>query len=134
MNSLFPDICTHKLNESKAFYTSLFGLDTVFEIDWYVQLKSPYDENLQIAFVDIHHDSVPKTHQKPSQGVVVTVESESVDDLYHKAKDLKLPIIMDLCDEVWGQRHFMTEDPNGLLVDIYKTIEPSPSFMEQYVV
>lgn len=134
MNSLFPDICTHKISESKDFYTSLLDLDVVFEIDWYVQLKAPFDENLQIAFVDTNHSSVPKNYQKSSQGVVITIESESVDGLYDKARELKLPIVMDLHDEEWGQRHFMTEDPNGLLVDIYKTIEPSQSFMEQYTV
>lgn len=132
MNSLFPDICTHKLSESKKFYTSLLDLDIVFEIDWYIQLKSPFDDNLQIAFVDTNHCSVPNGHQKTSQGVVITIESDSVDGLYNKAKELNLPIVMHLCDEEWGQRHFMTEDPNGLLVDIYRSIEPSQSFMEQY--
>jgi len=132
MNSLFPDICTDNVTASKDYYMSLLGLDVVFEIDWYVQLKSPVDDNLQIAFVDTHHPSVPVTHQKPSQGVVVTVESNNVDDIYRKATELKLPVVMELCDEDWGQRHFMLEDPNGLLVDVYKAIEPTQSFMEQY--
>ena len=96
-------------------------------------MNSPHDNNLQIAFVDTKHDSVLKTHQKPSQGVVITIESELVDDIYQKAKQLELPIVTNLCNEEWGQRHFMTEDPNGLLVDIYKMIEPTQGFMEQYL-
>ena len=132
MNSLFPDICTKDLEASREFYTALFDLDVLFEIDWYVQLKAPHDENLQIAFVDINHDSVPAAYQKASQGVVITIETEYVDDLYEKAQKLNLPMIMSLRDEEWGQRHFMVEDPNGLLVDVYKSIEPAQSFVENY--
>lgn len=132
MNSLFPDICTQNIDAAKTFYTSLFDLEVLFSIDWYVQLKSPTDDNLQIAFVDLNHESVPKAYQKIAQGVVVTIESEIVDQLYDKANKLKIPIIKALCDEEWGQRHFMVEDPNGLLVDVYKAIEPSESFMKHY--
>ena len=45
MNSLFPDICSDAIEESKEFYTSLLGFKTVFSIDWYVQLQSPTDAN-----------------------------------------------------------------------------------------
>lgn len=132
MNSLFPDICTKDISASKDFYIGLFDLEVLFDIDWYVQLKSPQDANLQIAFVDLNHDSVPKGYQKVSQGVVITIETENVDELYKKAQTLKLPMVMALCNEEWGQRHFMLEDPNGLLVDVYKAIEPSQAFMEHY--
>lgn len=132
MNSLFPDICTKNISTSKDFYIGLFDLEVLFDIDWYVQLKSPQDDNLQIAFVDLNHDSVPKGYQKVSQGVVITIETDNVDELYKKAQTLKLPMVMELYNEEWGQRHFMLEDPNGLLVDVYKAIEPSQSFMENY--
>ena len=132
MKSLFPDICSKNLIESKAFYVSLLGFEVIFEIDWYIQLQSPSIEPVQIAFVKLNHPSVPKEYQKIPQGVVVTVEVDDVDGVYQKAFDLKLPIIVELCDEEWGQRHFMVEDPNGLLVDVYTMIEPTPEFAEQY--
>lgn len=132
MKSLFPDICSRDLVESKEFYVSLLGFKVIFEIDWYIQLQSPSVESIQIAFVDINHPSVPKGHQKTPQGVVVTVEVDDVDAVYQKAFNLKLPVIVELCDEEWGQRHFMVEDPNGLLVDVYAMIEPAPGFAEQY--
>lgn len=132
MKSLFPDICSRDLVESKEFYVSLLGFKVIFEIDWYIQLQSPSVESIQIAFVDINHPSVPKGHQKAPQGVVVTVEVDDVDAVYQKALNLKLPVIVELCDEEWGQRHFMVEDPNGLLVDVYAMIEPAPGFAEQY--
>ena len=132
MKSLFPDICSRNLVESKEFYVSLLGFEVIFEIDWYIQLQSPRAEPIQIAFVDINHPSVPTGHQKTPQGVVITVELDDIDSVYNKALDLQLPMIVQLCDEEWGQRHFMVEDPNGLLVDVYTMIEPSASFAEQH--
>ncbi len=132
MKSLFPVICSDTLQASKNFYVSLFGLEPAFEIDWYIQLRSPDDENLQIAFVDTQHPSVPCHYQKTAQGVLVTIELEQVDPIYDKAKSLGLAIELDLRDEEWGQRHFMSVDPNGLLVDVVQMIEPSQAFLKQH--
>jgi len=132
MKSLFPVICSDALPASRDYYISLLGLVPVFELDWYMQLQSPNDENLQIAFVDRQHPSVPSHYQKTAQGVLVTIELEQVDPIYSKAKSLGLTIELDLKDEEWGQRHFMSVDPNGLLVDIVQMIQPTQNFLEQH--
>lgn len=119
MKSLFPDICSTKLTESKVFYMELFNFDVIFELDWYIQLKSPKDENLQLAFVQQDHHSVPLAYQQPPQGVFVTIETDNVDGFYRKAQELNCEIVLELCNEEWGQRHFIVVDPNGLLVDVY---------------
>jgi len=132
MKSLFPDICSTNLQASKEFYLSLLNFKVVFEIDWYIQLQSPTDENLQIAFVQQNHNSVPKSYQKSPQGVVITVETDNVDLVYDKANNLQLPLALELRDEEWGQRHFMCVDPNGLLVDIVTMIEPTVQFLNEH--
>lgn len=132
MKSLFPDICSDALVESKDFYVSLLGFTPVFEIDWYIQLQSPHDENLQIAFVKRDHVSVPNKYQQTPQGVVITIELENVESYYEKARELDLEIVLELRDEVWGQRHFMTLDPNGLLVDVVQMIEPDAAFLKEH--
>ena len=132
MKSLFPDICSDALVESKDFYVSLLGFTPVFEIDWYIQLQSPHDENLQIAFVKRDHASVPNKYQQTPQGVVITIEFENVESYYEKAQELDLEIVHELRDEVWGQRHFMTLDPNGLLVDVVQMIEPDAAFLKEH--
>ncbi|GAA6170261.1 VOC family protein [Sessilibacter corallicola] len=132
MKSLFPDICSTNLVDSKEFYVDFLGFNVIFEIDWYIQLQSPSLEPIQIAFVEKNHSSVPKEYQKTPQGVVGTVEVENVDAVYQRAQDLGLPVIVNLCNEQWGQRHFMSEDPNGLLVDVYTMIEPTAEFAQQY--
>ena len=132
MKSLFPDICSTNLQASKEFYLSLLNFKVVFEIDWYIQLQSFTDENLQIAFVQQNHNSVPKSYQKSPQGVVITVETDNVDLVYDKANNLQLPLALELRDEEWGQRHFMCVDPNGLLVDIVTMIEPTVQFLNEH--
>jgi len=133
MKSLFPDICSTALPESRDFYASLFGMKPVFEIDWFVQMQSEHDESIQIAFVRKDHSSVPAGYQDQPKGVVVTFEYDEVDDLYERAQELEVPIVLELKDEEYGQRHFMVQDPNGLLVDVVKQIPPSDEFASNYL-
>lgn len=132
MNSLFPDICSNAIEESKEFYVSLLGFKPVFAIDWYVQLQSPTDKNVQIAFVRPDHESVPAGFQHSPRGVIVTVEMDDVDTLYKRARHLHCEIVLELRDEAWGQRHFMVRDPNGLLLDLVQMIAPKQEFLEAY--
>ncbi len=41
-------------------------------------------------------------------------------------------MVLDLKSEKWGQRHFITKDPNGLLVDVIQNVPPSEEFVQQY--
>lgn len=132
MNSLFPAICSNAIEESKEFYVSLLGFKPVFAIDWYVQLQSPTDKNLQLAFVRQDHASVPAGFQQSPRGVIVTVEMDDVDTVYKRARRLGHEMVLELRDEAWGQRHFMVRDPNGLLLDLVQIIEPQQEFLEAY--
>jgi len=130
MQSLYPVLSVESVADCQQFYVSLFGFETAFEIDWYVQLRSPRDENLQLAFVRSDHDSVPANFRQKPRGVVVTVQVSAVDPLYAKVKDAGYRVVLELSDEEWGQRHFMTVDPAGLLVDVVQMIPPTEAFLE----
>ena len=132
MQSLFPDIVSESPARSRDFYVALFGFEVAFEIDWYVQLQSPADPNLQLAFVKVGHASVPAGYGGPARGVLVTIETQDVDALHARAQELGCEIVYALRDEVWGQRHFMTKDPNGLLVDVVQLIPPEPEFLREH--
>jgi catechol 2,3-dioxygenase-like lactoylglutathione lyase family enzyme len=43
-----------------------------------------------------------------------------------------LPMDLELRSEQWGQRHFITHDPNGILIDVIQNIAPEGEFVEQY--
>ena len=133
MPSLFPLICTDELAAARDFYARLLGMKVVFDADWYVQLQDPADATLQIAFVARSHESVPVAFRQRCQGVIVTVERDDVDALADRARELGLAIHTPLRDEPWGQRHFITEDPTGLLLDVVKMIPPDASYAGDYV-
>jgi uncharacterized glyoxalase superfamily protein PhnB len=132
MRSLFPDICSHDVAAARDFYREVFGFEVTFEIAWYVQMRSPSDPNLQIAFVARDHDSVPASHRRDPQGVLVTIEVDDVDAVHARAVALGVPVVYALRSEVWGQRHFMAEDPHGLLVDVVQLIDASPDFLREH--
>ena len=132
MKNLFPVICTDDVSVSSKFYEDLFGLKPVFESDWYVQLRAPSDPCVEIALVQRDHPSVPTGHQSRPEGVIVTLESDDVDDIHALAVRMGLPIVLSLRDEAWGQRHFMTQDASGLLVDIVKLIPAAPDYAAGY--
>ncbi len=131
MKSLFPDIRTRDVKACVDFYTTLFAFRPVFQADWYAQLVSPDNPSVQIAFVAQNHDSVPAAHQLAPQGVLVTLEVDDVDAVHARALELGHAITYGLRSEVWGQRHFMLLDPNGLLVDVVQPIPPAPEFLAQ---
>jgi catechol 2,3-dioxygenase-like lactoylglutathione lyase family enzyme len=127
MNSLFPDVCSDDPKASRDFYAALFGFETVFENAWYVQMHLPERPAVQIAFVQREHDSVPAPWRVRPQGVLVTVELDDVDACHARACALGLAIVYPLVREVWGQRHFMVADPNGLLVDVVQLVPAEAS-------
>ena len=132
MKSLFPDICSDAVQASKKYYMDLFGFKVLFDIGWYVQLCSPSDENLQIAFVDRNHESVPQWYRNKASGFFVTVEVDNTDKIYHRARQLGIEIRKEICNEVWGQRHFFAVDPNGLLVDVFHMIDADSEFLKEH--
>ncbi|MGH0028268.1 MAG: VOC family protein [Myxococcota bacterium] len=133
MKSLFPLTTSPDLSADRDFYTGLLGFEVVFESDWYVQLRHPDNPAAQVAFITPGHESVPEGYREASRGVVVTVEVDDVDALLERAEAMGLPIVQPLRDEAWGQRHFMTHDPAGLLVDVVKLTPPAGEYAAGYV-
>lgn len=103
----------------------------MFETDWYVQLQSPTDVNLQLGLVARDHPSVPGRFRERPRGVLVTIEVDDVDAIHSRAGARGLEIVYAMRDEPWGQRHFMTVDPDGLAVDVVKVIPPSQDFLRE---
>ena len=131
-NSIYPVIGVEKVDESRDFYTRYFDFEITFEADWYVSLKHKKNPAYELALLDYHHPSLPEAYRKPAQGVLINVEVENVDKLYEVLKEAGLPIDLELKSEGWGQRHFITHDPHGILIDVIQNIPPQGEFADQY--
>ncbi|MEM6430334.1 MAG: VOC family protein [Deinococcota bacterium] len=131
-SSIYPVICTNDVTSSAAFYTQYFGFEVTFEADWYVSLRSSEAPSFELAFVQTSHSSVPENFRQAAKGSLINIEVEDVDAVYASLQDANLNMPLTLRSEPSGQRHFMVEDPNGLLVDVITIIPPSPEFAAQY--
>ena len=117
---LLSNICTDRMDETRDFYVALLGFVVGFEHpDWYVQLASPTDPQLQIGIVRRDAEFTPQAFQKPAQGVILSAQVDDVEAAYSSAKARGFDIALELRDESFGMRRFMVADPNGLLVNIF---------------
>ncbi|WP_340150081.1 VOC family protein [uncultured Sneathiella sp.] len=129
----YPVIMTDKVQETADFYVSHFRFKPAFESDWYFHLQSTEDEAVNIAVLDGSHETVPEEGRGKAAGLIINFEVEDVDAEYARATKAGLPILLALRDEAFGQRHFITQDPNGVLIDVIKPIPPTADFAAQYV-
>jgi catechol 2,3-dioxygenase-like lactoylglutathione lyase family enzyme len=119
-------IITKNLAASKAFYTEKLGFGLSFENEFYVLLHTP-DHSAQLSFLEEGHASQQPLFQAPfkGEGVYLTIEVPNVDEYYRELKEKGIPIVIDLRDEPWGDRHFAIVDPNGVGIDIVTYTKPS---------
>lgn len=105
----------------------------LFEADWYVHLQSTSDPAVNLAILQGDHETIPEVARGRASGVILNFEVEDVDAAHEAAVAAGLRILLSLRDEDFGQRHFITSDPSGVLIDIIKPIPPSEAFAASYL-
>lgn len=126
-SSIYPDICSRDLPASRDFYVDLVGLEVAWESDWYIALNAPGQPDVQLALVAIDHDSVPEAARGAAGGLLITFEVDDATVCHERALERGHAIVQPLLDSEAGQRHFMTIDPNGFVVDIVQTLFIPPT-------
>jgi len=131
--SYYPVLMTEQVAETAAFYEKHFQFRALFVSDWYVHLQSSEDANVNLAILDARHETIPAPLRgRTASGVLLNFEVQDADAVYARAVAAGLPILVPLRDEAFGQRHFITADPNGVMIDVIKPIPPSAEFAAQY--
>jgi catechol 2,3-dioxygenase-like lactoylglutathione lyase family enzyme len=132
ITSYYPVIMTSKVDATAEFYCHHFDFHALFTSDWYIHLQSKHDPSVNLAILDGSHETVPAMARGVASGLILNFEVDDVDAQYDRLQAAGLPILLTLRDEAFGQRHFITTDPNGILIDMIKQIPPSPEFAAQY--
>ena len=132
VTSYYPVIMTAEVASSAAFYQAHFGFTPTFTSDWYVHLQMEGDPSVNLAILDGQHDTVPEALRGRVSGLVLNFEVDDPDAEHARLHAAGLPILLSLRNEAFGQRHFITSDPNGVLIDIIKPIPPTGEFAAQY--
>jgi len=130
--SYYPVLMTGDAGATMRFYVEHFRFKPLFESDWYVHLQSAEDRRVNLGIVHGDHETIPEAGRGRAAGLLINFEVRDVDAVHERATAAGLPILRSLRDEPFGQRHFITQDPNGVLIDVIKPIPPSAEFLAQY--
>ncbi|MBW7475725.1 glyoxalase/bleomycin resistance/extradiol dioxygenase family protein [Paenibacillus oenotherae] len=134
VSGFYPVILTDQVVSTAAFYEEHFGFTKVFEADWYISLKMlGKDRPFELAVLDASHPTIPGAYRTKVKGLILNIEVDDVDAEYERLiRGAKLPLELDIRSEDFGQRHFITSDPSGVLIDVITVIPPSNDFSAQY--
>ena len=132
LTQYYPVIQTDDVEGTAEFYKTHFGFVSRFDSDWYIHLQSETDEHVNLAILQHDHETIPAAGRGKTSGVILNFEIEDVDTEYDKIKAAGVSIVKELQDEAFGQRHFIAQDPNGILIDVIKPIPPSEEFLANY--
>ena len=115
---ILTNICSDDLQKSKNFYVELLEFRVKYDSDWYIQLCSPENPEIEYGIIQRDHSLVPTEYQNLPTGMYVTFVVDNVDVIYEKAIDMGLVILQKPHNEFYGQRRFLLQDPNGCLIDV----------------
>lgn len=133
INSFYPVILTRDVPGSKDFYLKHFPFEVTFDAGWYVSLKAKQEFPFELALLEPGHATIPERFRSAlNGGLILNFEVEDADAEYSRLKRDGLPIHLEIRSEDFGQRHFITSDPNGILIDIIQIIPPSEEYAKQY--
>lgn len=131
--SYYPVLLVEDVATTARFYCDNFRFKPLFEADWYVHLQSSEDRRVNLGLVRYDHETVPEAMRSPTTSLLLNFEVKDPDAVHERVVAAGLPILRSLRDEEFGQRHFITADPNGVMIDVIRPIPPSPDFAAKYL-
>jgi uncharacterized glyoxalase superfamily protein PhnB len=129
----YPVLMTDRVTDTARFYEQHFRFTRLFDSDWYVHLQSLEDASVNLAILDGDHATIPQAARGGrAAGVLLNFEVEDASAEYQRVLDQGLDVLLALRDEAFGQRHFIVQDPNGVLIDVIQPIPPDAAHLAQY--
>jgi catechol 2,3-dioxygenase-like lactoylglutathione lyase family enzyme len=131
-NGFFPILISTDLDATHEFYTTHLGFQVVFQNEWYLHLANA--SGVQLGFLLPNQPTQPDFLHRayPGSGVLYSLEVADAAAAYEQLRAQGVPLLLDLRDEPWGQRHCIIQDPNGLPIDIVQSTPPEPEYARHY--
>lgn len=114
---LFNVLCKD-LADSTKFYRQLFGLDTVYDSDWFVVLSPKGQPNVQIGLIDQMSQFTPRHAWGMHEGTYLTFEVDDVFEVMERARALGADIVSEPLALDYGQTRGLIRDLNGMVIDV----------------
>ena len=128
----YPVLQSADVPAAAAWFKRHFGFAPMFETDWYVHLQMPEDPAMNLAILDGQHSTIPEQGRGRAAGLLLNFEVEDVDAEHARLLAEGLTPILPLRSEDFGQRHFILQGPEGVLIDIITPIPPSADFASDF--
>lgn len=123
---LLTNIMVENLGASADFYVGLLDLKRHFESDWYVILTDQAAQNFELGLIERNSALIPESHRGKPAGAYLTFVVPDADAVYQRALEQGCEILQKPRDEFYGQRRFLTRDPDGLMIDVSSPTAPPP--------
>lgn len=124
----YPVLMTSDVPATAAYFIRHFGFAPMFETDWYAHLQMPEDPAMNLAILDGQHATIPEQGRGRAAGLLLNFEVGDVDTVQARLLAEGLTPMQPLRSEDFGQRHFILQGPEGVLIDIITPIAPSADF------
>ena len=105
-----PNLPSRNVEESRAFYTGLFGFRVAMDMGFLVTLASPSNPTAQV--------SLAKADGKGPSAPTLTIEVEDVDAVHAEAVRRGATITHPLTLETFGVKRFGVSDPDGVILNV----------------
>ena len=132
VTSYYPVLLSDDVTRAAEFYIRHFRFQPLYQADWYVHLQSLEDPSVNLGLVDRTHETIPEVGRGRAGTVLLNFEVEDTDDDFARLTAEGVRIALGLRDEAFGQRHFIVEGPDGVLIDVIRPIPPSEDHAALY--
>jgi len=129
ITSFYPVLQVEDPPGLACFFTRHLGFRVTFAADWYISLRNGPHE---LALVSGTHETIPEGFRGACRGILLNVEVDDAATEYSRLHEAGLPMRLELRDEAFGQRHFIVEAPEGILVDVIEEIQPAPEYAASF--
>ncbi|MCH8550862.1 MAG: VOC family protein [Natronospirillum sp.] len=124
INRLLLNVLSDNLENSKAYYTTLFDFQVDYDSDWFVHLISP-GRQLELGILSADSDMLPTGVKPQSGGFFTTFVVEDAGAVFRMARERGFTVLKEPEDTFYGQRRLVLESPEGGIIDVSS---PIPDF------
>lgn len=129
----YPIVVTDHKIACRDFWQRHFGLDVLFDSDWFVLLGNEQQGSV-VAFMSPGHPSAPPGPECfGGQGVCLEIEVDDIVQTHQHFTRGGGPVAYPLTREPFGQHRFGLRDPSGLWVDVVEQIAPQDGYWDRYM-
>ena len=125
----YPLIVTDRVAEARDFYVEWLGMEVTFEQDWVVYVSRPAGAGrtgVCLMAPGLEHQIPDHRVSYSGSSLILTFHVEDAQRELDALRARGFEPEVDIRDEPWGQRHFMTRDPAGVWVDIVQQLDSGP--------